>query len=175
MENITTKNFIAAINDAKEIKNEALKNATINDIKQQIVSIIEHFSAVFINKYENAKKLQASLHEHFNKYGFYESEDISSILTDVEQNVFPDLLKLTFSSDDILFDISTSGNCIILQTNNYTMPMQIEEYAMTDYDIFEELIIRRIVNNSNEMLDKTKNEFYFGLYNIFFTYFSQFI
>lgn len=173
MENITTKNFIAAINDAKEIKNEDLKNATITDIKQQIVSINEYFSAVFINKYENAKKLQASLHEHFYKYGFYESEDISSILTDVEQNVFPDLLKLAFSSDDILFDISTSGDCIILQTNNYTM--QIEELAMTDYDIFEELIIRRIVNNSNEMLDKTKNEFYFGLYNIFFTYFSQFI
>lgn len=173
MENITTKNFIAAINDAKEIKNEALKNATINDIKQQIVLIIEHFSAVFINKYENAKKLQASLHEHFNKYGFYESEDISSILTEVEQNVFPNLLKLSFSSDDILFDISTSGNCIILQTNNYTM--QIEEFAMTDYDLFEELIISHIVYNSDFLLDKTKNEFYFGLYNIFFTYFSQFI
>jgi hypothetical protein len=173
MENITTKNFIAAINDAKEIKNEDLKNATITDIKQQIVSINEHFSAVFINKYENAKKLQTSLHEHFYKYGFYEAEDISTILADVEQNVFPDLLKLTFSSDDILFDISTSGDCIILQTNNYTM--QIEELVMTDYDAFEELIIRHIVNTSSEMLDTTKNEFYFGLYNIFFTYFSQFI
>jgi hypothetical protein len=53
--------------------------------------------------------------------------------------------------------------------------MQIEELVMTDYDAFEELIIRHIVNTSSEMLDTTKNEFYFGLYNIFFTYFSQFI